>query len=100
MKKAAEDKKFEVHELEEKEVELVKKISQFSEVVNNAQRNLHPSLIANYSYQLAQTFNEFYHACKVIGSEQESFRLALVQAFRLTLKNSLKLLGIETVEEM
>ncbi|MEK6913032.1 MAG: arginine--tRNA ligase [Nanoarchaeota archaeon] len=100
LKKAAEDKKFEVHELEEKEVELVKKISQFSEVVNNAQRNLNPSLIANYSYQLAQTFNEFYHACKVIGSEQESFRLALVQAFRLTLKNSLKLLGIETVEEM
>jgi len=100
LKKAPEQKKFEVHDLEEKEVDLVKKISQFSETVTSAYRNLNPSIIANYSYQLAQIFNEFYHACKVIGSEQESFRLALVQAFRQTLKNSLSLLGIETVEEM
>jgi arginyl-tRNA synthetase len=101
MKKApAMQKKFEVYELEEKEMELVKKLSQFPEVVLNAQRNLNPSIIANYSYQLAQMFNEFYHACRVIGSEQEAFRLALVQSFRQVLKNSLKLLGIETVEEM
>lgn len=100
LEKAPEQKKFEVHELEEKELDLVKKLSQFPEVVVSAYRSLSPSLIANYSYQLAQTFNEFYHACKVIGSEQEAFRLALVEAFRQVLKNSLKLLGIETVEEM
>ena len=101
LKKATKQKNFEVYELEEKEVELVKKLSQFPEVVASASRNLNPSVIANYSYQLAQIFNEFYHACKVIGSEkQESFRLALVQAFRQVLKNSLSLLGIETVEEM
>jgi len=94
-------KKFEVYDLEEKEVELVKKISQFPEIVLSSYKNLNPSVIANYSYQLAQVFNEFYHACKVIGSEeQEPFRVSLVQAFRQTLKNSLSLLGIDTVEEM
>ena len=93
-------KKFEVNELEEKEIELVKKISMFPEAVLNAQKNLNPAIIANYSYQLAQTFNEFYHNSKVIGSEQEAFRLALVQSFRQTLKNSLSLLGIETLDEM
>ena len=100
MKKAPKEKKFKVYDLEPKEMELVKKLSQFPEIVFNAYKNLNPSIIANYSYQIAQIFNEFYHACKVIGSEQEAFRLALVQSFRQVLKNSLKLLGIETIEEM
>jgi arginyl-tRNA synthetase len=95
-----EQKKFEIPDLEEKEIELVKKLSYFPEIVSNAAKSLNPSVIANYSYQLAQLFNEFYHSCTVIGSEKESFRLALVQSFRQVLKNSLKLLGIETIEEM
>lgn len=61
---------------------------------------MNPSLIANYSHQLAQTFNEFYHNCKVIGTKEEAFRLRLIQAFRKTLKNSLWLLGIDVMEEM
>lgn len=93
-------KKFEVEELEDKEFSLVRKLSQFPDAVLNAWKNLNPSVIANYSYQLAQIFNEFYHTCKVIGSEQETFRLALVESFRQVLKNSMGLLGIETVEEM
>ncbi len=100
MKKAPKEKKFKVYDLDETEVALVKKLSQFPEIVFSAYKNLNPSIIANYSYQLAQIFNEFYHACRVIGSEQETFRLALVQSFRQVLKNSLKLLGIETIEEM
>ncbi len=87
-------------ELEPIEFELIKKLSQFQECVSGAYKNLNPSLIANYSYQLAQIFNEFYHACPVIGSEQEAFRLSLVDSFREILKNSVKLLGIEVVEEM
>ena len=92
--------KFEVQDLEEKELELVKKLSQFPEAVENSYKNLNPAIIANYSYQLAQIFNEFYHSCKVLNSPQETFRLALVQSFRQVLKNSLALLGIETLEEM
>jgi len=61
---------------------------------------MNPSIIANYSYELAQYFNEFYHSSKVIGSDKEYFLIQLVEIFSQTLKNSLNLLGIETLEEM
>lgn len=79
---------------------LVKKISEFPEVVELAQKDLNPALIANYSFELAQKFNEFYHSCPVIGDKSEAFRLMLVNSFRTTIKNSLYLLGIEVMEEM
>ncbi|MCK5043714.1 arginine--tRNA ligase [Candidatus Pacearchaeota archaeon] len=100
LKKVTTKKKFEVFELEPKEIELVKKLSQFPEIVLKSYQNLNPSVIANYSYQLAKIFNEFYHACPVIGSKQIEFRLALVESFRQVLRNSLKLLGIKTLEQM
>lgn len=87
-------------EIELKEIDLIKKLSEFPEIVLKSYNNLNPSVIANYSYQLAQSFNEFYHSCPVIGSEKENFRLNLVEAFRIILKNSLNLLGIETIEKM
>ncbi len=93
-------KEFVVKNLEEKEFELTKKLFQFKEIVLNAYTNKSQATIANYSYQLAQLFNEFYHACPVINSENESFRLALVSSFKQVLKSSLYLLGIETIEEM
>ena len=100
LKKTKNTDKFKVYDLEQKELELVKKLSQFPEVVLNSYKNLSPSFIANYSYQLAKIFNEFYHSCPVIGSKQESFRLALVEAFRQILKSALHLLGIDVIEEM
>ena len=100
LRKTINKDKFRVYDLSPKEVALTKKLSQFPEIVFKAYRNLNPSIIANYSYQLAQLFNEFYHSCPVIGSKEESFRLALVEAFRQVLKNSLSLLGIKTLEEM
>ncbi len=87
-------------ELNPEELELVKKIKKFPEVVSRSYTNLNPSLIANYSYQLSQVFNAFYHACPVIGDEKEFFRTTLVNSFRQVLKNSLYLLGIETLERM
>ncbi len=100
LKKTKNQDKFKVYSLEPKELELVKKLADFPEVVMASYKNLAPSLVANYSYQLAKIFNEFYHSCPVIGSKQEAFRLALVQAFRQILKNSLTLLGIDVIEEM
>jgi arginyl-tRNA synthetase len=100
LRKAGSQGDFKIEELEPKELELVKKLSQFPEVILRAYENLNPSLIANYSYQIAKLFNEFYHACPVIGAENEAFRLTLVEAFRQILRNSLELLGIETLEEM
>ncbi len=87
-------------ELNKHETELIKKLSEFKEIVSKSYENLNPSLIANYSYQLAQIFNEFYHDSHVIGSEQEIFRINLVDAFRKAIKNSLFLLGIDVLEKM
>lgn len=86
--------------IEEKEALLIKKLEQFPEAVENSYRNLAPSTLANYSLELAHSFSEFYHACPVMNSANESFRLALVEAFRVVLKNSLDLLGIEVMDEM
>ena len=93
-------KNFKIKNISEQELKLIKKFSQFKEIILNSYNTLNPSLIANYSYQLAQIFNEFYHACPVINSEQELFRLSLVESFRIILKNSLNLLGMEVIEKM
>lgn len=87
-------------EINESEFALIKQIEKFPEIVQRAGEQLNPPLVANYSYELAKTFNEFYHSCKVIGDSNERFRLKLVDAFRITLKNSLYLLGIEVMGEM
>ncbi len=89
-----------IKELSKEEIQLVSKISKFPEVVEKAGETMNPSLIANYSYDLCKTFNEFYHNCKVLESDNESFRLRLIESFRTCLKNALHLLGIEVMEEM
>ena len=86
--------------LDEKEITLAKKLSQFPEIVKNSFENLNPALVANYSYQLSQIFNEFYHACPVLGSEKQNFRINLVKSFAQIMENSFNLLGIIAVEEM
>ncbi|MBU0894275.1 MAG: arginine--tRNA ligase [Nanoarchaeota archaeon] len=100
LKKTKNTDKFEIIDLDEKEIELVKKLLEFKSVVLDAYKSLNPSVIANYSFQLCKIFNEFYHVCPVINSKQEAFRLALVEAFRQVLKNALGLLGIKTLERM
>ena len=59
-----------------------------------------PSILANYIFDLAQLFNEFYHSSQVIGSEKEDFLINLVLAFKNTIGKCLNLLGIETIEKM
>ena len=98
--KSKQTKNFKIKTLKPKEIELTKKLAQFPEVVLSSYNNLNPSHIANYSYQLAKVFSEFYHDCPVINSDNENFRLALVQSFRYVLKNSLSLLGIDVLERM
>jgi arginyl-tRNA synthetase len=101
LKKAKQKKgKINVDKINEAEAKLIKKILAFPSTVESAEKHLSPSLIANYSFELAQIFNEFYHACPVIKSENESLRLRLVDSFRTTLKNALYLLGIEVMSEM
>jgi arginyl-tRNA synthetase len=86
--------------LEIQEIALIKKIQDFPSIARQVADKLNPQLLANYSFQLSQAFSDFYTNCKVIGTEQEQFRLKLMDAFRITLKNALYLLGIEVMEQM
>ncbi len=100
IKKSKQPDKFEIKELEEKELELAIKLDKFKDTALHAYQQLNPAIIANYVYETCQLFNEFYHTCPVLDSESEPFRLALVQAFRQVVKNSMNLLGIELLKEM
>jgi len=100
LKKVKGCKAVKIIDLKESEIRLLKKINSFEEVIGRAYEGLSPNLIANYSFELAQNFNEFYHNCPVIGSVEEGFRLRLVEAFKITLGKALELLGIGVLEEM
>lgn len=84
------------------EVNLVEKISRLPEEVQRAAKELKPNLLANYAYELAKGFNDFYNQCPVLGAEPEvrAARLALVAAARWCLGNTLHLLGIRAPEVM
>jgi len=86
--------------IHESEIELIKQMNNFPETVQSAYKHLNPALIANYSFQLAQKFNDFYQNCPVIGDENQAFRLKIIEAYRIVIKQSLYLLGIDVLEEM
>jgi arginyl-tRNA synthetase len=84
------------------EANLLKEIANFKEIVAKAAEQYAPNVIANYAYELTQVFNTFYEKCPVAKSDAKTraARVLLVWAFAQTLKNALKLLGIEEVEVM
>lgn len=92
--------KLKIKAISDKEKTLVNHLSSFHSVVKHAYDNMSPNIIANYALELSQLFNEFYHSTQVIGSESESFRLAIVDASSQVLKNALNLLGIDVIEKM
>jgi len=94
--------RYQPEKLEDEEKELIKKLLDFPDIIERAAKEYKPNLVANYGYELAETFNSFYHSCPVIQSEgtTRDFRLTLVKAFQITLKNCLTLLGIDTPEVM
>jgi arginyl-tRNA synthetase len=92
--------KIKVVSLCEKEVELAKKMAEFPEVAEQVYNKMDPSLLANYTFQLSQVFNEFYHTCPVLESMEKEQRLGVVQAFMDVQKLALSLLGIEIMQEM
>lgn len=87
----------------QREVDLIKHIAKFPEVVLFSAENLKPNILAEYTHQLAVKFNKFYEECPVISAEDpetRKARLALVQVTLQTLKNAMKVLGIEIPPKM
>jgi len=88
--------------LEAQEIALIKKISIFESVIDNASRELKPNILAIYARELADAFNQFYRFVPVISAEPEfrTARLALVECSRIALANALDTLGIFAPESM
>ncbi|MFA6273098.1 MAG: arginine--tRNA ligase [Candidatus Paceibacterota bacterium] len=72
----------------------------FPEVVERATAEFEPHYIATFLIELASAFNNFYAHNKIIGSEEENYRLVLTRAVSIVLKNGLWLLGIQAPERM
>jgi arginyl-tRNA synthetase len=84
------------------EEELGLNIAMFPQVFIEASENLSPHTLAMYCNSLATIFNSFYDSHPVIKAERavREARLALVEAFKITMRNALKLIGITPVERM
>ncbi|MFO7656707.1 MAG: arginine--tRNA ligase [Bacteroidales bacterium] len=90
-------------QLNEKEKSLLKLIYEFPEVVKDAGKQYSPALIANYVYDLAKEYNQFYHDSPILRDEnvqRRNFRLEISEIIGRILKNGMSLLGIEVPERM
>ena len=84
----------------DEELAVLRSLTRFSEIIASAAKIYSPNLLCNYLYDLAQKFNTFYNKHRIIGAENEEFRLLLTTGTGQVLKNGLGLLGIETPERM
>ena len=87
----------------EKEIELLKKIGDFPQVVADAAKQRSPHRVTNYIHELAANFHSFYNANKVLDVSNEDMtraRLALITAVKTTIANALKLVGVTAPEKM
>jgi arginyl-tRNA synthetase len=87
----------------EKETSLIQKVADFPSIVAEAGRSLSPALIANYCYDLAKEYNQFYHDYSILREEDmavKALRLELSSVVARTLRSAASLLGIEMPERM
>ena len=89
--------------LNEKEVELIQKMSEYGAAVEQAGKDYSPSGIANYCYELTKVFNQFYHDYSILNEEDEQkrqVRLVIARNVGKIIRNGMALLGIEVPERM
>jgi len=87
----------------DKEIELIKLIYTYPEVIAEAGANYSPAFVANYIYELAKEFNQYYHDFSIMkepNREVQIFRLALSEKVAAILKSGALLLGIHVPERM
>ncbi len=89
--------------VEDTEIDLIKKMAMFDNIIDIGARELKPHVLAIYARELADAFNQFYRFVPVIAAEDENVRaarLALVDCAKIVLANSLDTLGIAAPESM
>ncbi|MGV3488790.1 MAG: arginine--tRNA ligase [Tuberibacillus sp.] len=80
--------------------QVVTALTAFPEDIQVAFKERNPAQVAKSLFRIAQAFNQFYAHAKILGSENEASKLALVQTVALVIKEGLRILGIEAPEEM
>ena len=107
VKKAASEKELTkqgaINIKDESETTLLKEISKFDLIVEEAAANQSPKSIARYLFNLASFFNTFYEKIPVIrekDDETRTARIALIRNFQIVMRNGLSLLGIEAPENI
>jgi arginyl-tRNA synthetase len=97
---AAKIEKFVLHEAAE--ITLAKRLCQLAEMVPQVLNDFRPNILANYLFELANSFHAFYEGCPVLRSDEpvRSSRLALCDLTGRVLQRGLDLLGIKVPEKM
>jgi arginyl-tRNA synthetase len=86
-----------------KEIVLIKLLRKFSQTISEAATSYSPAILANYCYELAREYNQFYHDYSILGEEDMSIRnlrLVLSEVTSQVLYTGMGLLGIEMPERM
>jgi arginyl-tRNA synthetase len=84
------------------EINLAKRLCQFAEIVPQVLNDFRPNILANYLFEVANSFHTFYEACPVLKSDEPArgSRLALCDLTAQVLYRGLDLLGIKVPEKM
>lgn len=91
------------NQLAPEERDLIVALTQFPGIIKSSADTYSPAVVANYVYELAKTFNKFYHEKSILQAEDEAskqFRLQLSSASGKVINKAMKLLGIEVPERM
>ncbi len=86
-----------------KEKELIRLIYDFPQIISDAANTYSPAIVANYVYELAKEFNQFYHECPILKETDvtiRNFRLNLIQVVAHVIQTSMNLLGAQVPERM
>jgi arginyl-tRNA synthetase len=86
-----------------KEKELIIKLYSFTSTLNQAAAEFSPAVIANYAYDLAKEFSQYYHDTPILKEEQKElilFRLHLSKTIGVAIRSAMNLLGIDVPERM
>ncbi|MDB4927121.1 arginine--tRNA ligase [Mucilaginibacter sp.] len=90
-------------ELAPEERDLIVTLTQFPDIITQAAIAYNPGTVANYVYELAKTYNKFYHEHSILQAEDElvkQFRLELSVASAKVISKAMNLLGIDVPERM
>jgi arginyl-tRNA synthetase len=87
-------------ELAPEERDLVKRLAEFPAIAAEAAQRRSPQALPTYAIRLADDFHRFYHHHRVLESDEQGFRLALVTATKAVIARSLDLVGVEAPDRM